>query len=134
MNTYETNTAPNALDYLGNYLKKEDVLKPQVVRVIDIYEDELPGESRMKLIAKFAEFGKPMVLNTTNIKRLVKMFGTTDTGQWRGEVTLYVDHDIEFGGKTVGGLRVRPAKANGPEVAREERSRAANQAEEEDIF
>ncbi len=113
MNTYENNTAPNALDYLGNYLKKEDVLKPQVVRVIDVFEDELPGESRKKLIAKFAEFEKPMVLNSTNIKRLVKMFGTTDTGQWRGEVTLYVDHDIEFGGRTVGGLRVKPAGRNG---------------------
>jgi hypothetical protein len=133
MNTYENNTAPNALDYLGNYLKKEDVLNPQVVRVIDIYKDELPGESRSKLVATFAEFGKPMVLNTTNIKRFVKMFGTTDTGQWRGEVTLYVDHDIEFGGKTVGGLRVRPAKANGPEVASEERSKAAYQADEEDF-
>ena len=113
MNAYENNTAPNALDYLGNYLKKEDVLKPQVVRVIDVFEDELPGESRKKLIAKFAEFEKPMVLNSTNIKRLVKMFGTTDTGQWRGEVTLYVDHNIEFGGRTVGGLRVKPAGRNG---------------------
>ena len=134
MNTYENNNAPNALDYLGNYLKKEDVLSPQVVKVIDVYEDELPGENRRKLIAKLAEFGKPMVLNTTNIKRLVKIFGTTDTGQWRGEVTLYVDHDIEFGGKTVGGLRVRPAKANGPEVAHEERSRAAYRADEEESF
>ena len=134
MNTYENNTAPNALDYLGNYLKKEDVLKPQVVRVIDVFEDELPGESRKKLIAKFAEFEKPMVLNSTNIKRFVKMFGTADTGQWRGEVTLYVDHDIEFGGRTVGGLRVRPAKANGPEAVREERSRATYQADEEESF
>ena len=69
MKTYENNGAPNALDYLGNYLKKEDVVKPQVVRVIDVYEDELPGENRKKLIVKFADFGKPMVLNTTNIKR-----------------------------------------------------------------
>ncbi len=134
MNTYENNTAPNALDYLGNYLKKEDVAGPQVVKVIDIYEDELPGESRKKLIAKFEQFTKPMVLNTTNIKRFVKLFGTADTGQWRGEVTLYVDHDIEFGGRTVGGLRLRPAKANGPEVVREERSRAATQADDEDFF
>jgi hypothetical protein len=64
----------------------------------------------------------------------VKMFGTADTGQWRGEVTLYVDHDIEFGGRTVGGLRVRPAKANGPEAVREERSRATYQADEEESF
>ena len=77
MNTYDNTTAPNALDYLGNYLKKEDVGQPQVVTVIDIYEDELPGESRKKLIAKFEQFTKPMVLNTTNIKRFVKMFGTT---------------------------------------------------------
>ena len=134
MNTYENKKVPNALDYLGNYLKKEDVVRPQVVRVIDVYEDELPGENRKKLIAKFAEFQKPMVLNTTNIKRFVKMFGTTDTGQWRGEVTLYVDHDIEFGGRTVGGLRVRPANANGPEVAHEERSRAAFRADDEEFF
>ena len=133
MNTYENNTAPNALDFLGNYLKKEDVLRPQTVTVIDVYQDELPGESRSKLVARFAEFGKPMVLNTTNIKRLCKIFGTTDTAQWRGEVTLYVDHDIEFGGRTVGGLRVRPAKANGPEVSHEERNRAAYQTDDEDF-
>ena len=133
MNTYENNNAPNALDYLGNYLKKEDVLSPQVVKVIDVYEDDLPGEDRRKLVAKFAEFGKPMVLNRTNIKRLVKIFGTADTGQWRGEITVYVDHDIEFGGRTVGGLRVRPAKANGPEGVREEHRRSAYQGDEDFI-
>ena len=70
MNTYENNKAPNALDFLGNYLKKEDVLRPQVVKVIDVYKDELPGETRSKLIATFAEFGKPMVLN--NGERLAR--------------------------------------------------------------
>ena len=130
MHTYETNTAPNALDFLGNYLKKEDVLRPQVVRVVDVYRGEMPDESRPKLIAKFAEFGKPMVLNSTNIKKLCEIFGTTDTGRWRGEITLYVDHNIEFGGRTVGGLRVRAANANGPEVAHEERSRATYREED----
>lgn len=113
MNTYENNKTPNALDFLGNYLKKEDVLHPQIVKITDVYVDELPGENRSKLVVRFAEFGKPMVLNSTNIKRLCKIFGTGDTGQWRGEITLYVDHEIEFGGKTVGGLRVKPATGNG---------------------
>lgn len=131
MNTYENNNAPNALDYLGNYLKKEDVLSPQVVKVIDVYEDDLPGEDRSKLVVRFAEFGKPMVLNRTNIKRLVKIFGTADTGQWRGEITVYVDHDIEFGGRTVGGLRVRSARANGPEAVREEHRRSTNHTDED---
>ena len=124
---------PNALDYIGNYLKQEDIQHPQVVTVIDVFEDELPGEARSKLVARFNEFSKPMVLNTTNIKRFMKIFGTGDTGQWRGEVTLYVDHDIEFGGKTVGGLRVKPATANGS-ARRQEPSRAAHQQVDEDLF
>lgn len=113
MNTYENNKTLNALDFLGNYLKKEDVLHPQIVKITDVYVDELPGENRSKLVVRLAEFGKPMVLNSTNIKRLCKIFGTGDTGQWRGDITLYVDHEIEFGGKTVGGLRVKPASGNG---------------------
>ena len=79
MSNYETNDAPNAMDFLGSYLKKEDVLQPTVVKVTDVYQDELPDESRRKLVAKFAEFGRPMVLNKTNIKRLCQIFGTTDT-------------------------------------------------------
>jgi len=118
--TNQTTNAPIATDFLGSYLKKEDVLQPTVVNVVEVYEDELPDEDRKKLVAKFAEFARPLVLNKTNIKRMCKMFGTVDTGQWRGPVTLYVDQNIEFGGRIVGGLRVRPAKANGPAVALEE--------------
>jgi hypothetical protein len=117
MNTNETQTAPNALDFLGNYLKKEDVLKPQVVRITDVYQDDLPGADRKRLVVTFQQFAKPMVLNSTNLTRLCKIFGTPDTGQWRGEVTLYVDHNIEFGGRIVGGLRLRTAQANGPAIA-----------------
>lgn len=134
MTTYDETTAPNASEFLGSYLKKEDVLQPQVVRVIDVYAEELPGESRRKLIARFAEFSKPMVLNSTNIKRFVKIFGTGDTAQWRGEVTLYVDHNIEFGGRTVGGLRVRPAQANGKELTERAPRRNVYQAEDDDFI
>jgi hypothetical protein len=134
MSIYETNTAPNALDFLGNYLKKEDVLKPQVVRITDVYEDDLPGESRKKLVARFAEFAKPMVLNSTNIKRLYTIFGTPDTATWRGEVMLYVDQNIEFGGKIVGGLRLRPAQGNGPTVAQQEPDRTGYQVEDEEFI
>ena len=134
MNTYESNTAPNALDFLGSYLKKEDVLNPQVVKITDVYQDDLPGESRSKLVVRFAEFAKPMVLNSTNIKRLCKIFGTSDTGQWRGEVELYVDQNIEFGGNIVGGLRLRPAQANGPSVSEQESNKTAYQAPEDDFI
>jgi hypothetical protein len=111
---HETKPSPIATDYLGSYLKKEDVLRPTVVHVADVYEDEMPDEERPKLVARFAEFARPMVLNKTNIKRLCNIFGSVDTSQWRGPVTLYVDQNIEFGGRIVGGLRIRPANVNGP--------------------
>lgn len=134
MNTYENNKTPNALDFLGNYLKKEDVLQPQIVKITDVNVDELPGETRSKLVLRLAEFGKPMVLNSTNIKRLCKIFGTGDTGQWRGDITLYVDHEIEFGGKTVGGLRVKPATGNGAARSADQQMESRPDVDEAEFF
>ena len=57
----------------------------------------------------------------------------TKTGGWSGPITLYVDHNIEFGGKIVGGLRIRPAQTNGPVLAHEER-RTVPQVDAEDFF
>ena len=121
--TNQTTNAPIASDFLGSYLKKEDVLQPSIVRIVDVYEDELPEEGRRKLVARLAEFNRPLVLNKTNIKRLCSIFNTVDTSQWRGPITLYVDQNIEFGGRIVGGLRVRPADANGPAVTHQEPQR-----------
>jgi hypothetical protein len=124
-------TAPIATDYLGSYLKKEDVLQPATVNITGVYEDEMPDEDGRKLVARFAEFGRPMVLNKTNIKRLCQIFGTVDTSEWRGPITLYVDQNIEFGGRIVGGLRVRPAQANGPAEVVPEKPRQRYVNEEE---
>ena len=43
MNTHETNTAPNALDFLENYLKKEDVLGPQIVGGLRVWPVKANG-------------------------------------------------------------------------------------------
>jgi hypothetical protein len=52
-------------------------------------------------------------LNSTNIKMLANVFRSTNTADWRGPVTLYVDENVEYAGRTVGGLRVKPAGRNG---------------------
>ena len=62
MNTYD-NTEPlglNAADFLGNYLKKEDVDGETVVRLIEVRAEVVPGSNRRKLLAQFAEFEKPL--------------------------------------------------------------------------
>jgi hypothetical protein len=131
MNSYDTNSAPDARDFLGGYLRKEDVLEETEVRIVNVYQEDIAGEQRAKLVAQFAEFQKPMVLNSTNIKRLCKIFRTTNTAQWRGPVLLYVDHNIEFGGKTVGGLRVRSTQSNGEGLTAQKASRDQYQARNE---
>jgi hypothetical protein len=51
-----------------------------------------------------------MVLNITTIRVLEAAYGG-DTDQWVGnKVMVYVDPNVSFGGKVVGGLRLRTPK------------------------
>lgn len=100
----------------SKYLKQADVAEDTVVTVSGLKktnvarEDEAPD---YKYVIKFEEFDKPMVLNSTNIKRLGKALGD-DTDDWiGGKVTLYVDPDVEYGGEVKGGLRVRAIQRKG---------------------
>lgn len=57
---------------------------------------------------KFKGKQKQLVLRTSaNRKTLVRMFGA-NTQTWRGKtIHLYHDPAVKFGGKTVGGIRIR---------------------------
>lgn len=59
---------------------------------------------------KFKSKQKQMVLRTSaNRKALIRLFGS-DTKLWRGKVIkLFHDPSVKFGGKAVGGLRIREA-------------------------
>ena len=125
MKTYnDDNTqAPNADDFLGgNYLKKEDIDGPMTATLTDVWSEAVLNAGRKKLVVSFREFEKPLILNKTNIKRLARIFETGDTTCWRGPVTLYVEAGVEYAGRVVGGIRVRPAKKTS------ERGESAGQA------
>ncbi len=98
----------------SKYLKQSDVPDEQLVTVrkltkVNVARDDEDPEYRWTVT--FAEFTKPMVLNATNIKRMGKALGD-DTDEWiNGQVVVYVDHEVEYAGQTVGGLRVRAAKS-----------------------
>ena len=115
MNTYDEKETVglNAADFLGSYLGKEDIDGERVVTIIDVSAEEMPGGGRRKLVAQFAEFEKRLIVNSTNIKTLSKLYRSTNTAHWWGPITLYVDEDVEYAGRTVGGLRVKPAGRNG---------------------
>ena len=115
VNGYTDNeTAPDARDFLGSrYLSKDDLDGPIVVYLQNVRAELLPGARRRKLVAEFRNEEKGLILNATNIKRLARIFGTTITRYWRGEVTVYVDPDVEYAGTPIGGLRVNPVPQNG---------------------
>jgi hypothetical protein len=98
-----------ARNYLGSYLTKEDVPEPIVVTLTRCTEELLDEAERPKLIVYFKELEKGLVCNVTNINIFIDVFGDDDTDRWiHGQVVLYTDPSVSFGGKRVGGLRVRP--------------------------
>lgn len=95
----------------SKYLKQSDVDGEATVTIVKVGKANVAKEGEepeYKWLIKFQEFAKPMVLNSTNIKRLARACGSDDTDNWtQKQVVLYVDHDVEFAGNVVGGLRIR---------------------------
>ena len=98
----------------SKYLKQSDVEEDTIVTVEKVGKANVAPkgeEAEYKWLIRFTEFPKPMVLNSTNIKRLAKACDSDDTEGWIGkQVVLYVDPDVEFAGNVVGGLRIRAHK------------------------
>ncbi len=100
----------------SKYLKQSDVDGEVEVTIVKIgqlnvaRDDEQP---EMKWAARFQELPKPMVLNSTNLQLLAKACGSEESDDWIGKkVTIYADPNVSFGGKLVGGLRIKlPIKA-----------------------
>ncbi len=99
----------------GKY--QSDYHKPEVLRdsgpvrdvIADCMEDELQspkgGKPEQKLVIMLS--GQKVVLNKTNTGTLIDAFGD-ETDDWIGqEIEAYFDPDVTFGGKRVGGLRIR---------------------------
>ena len=98
----------------STYLAKDDVGEDGVDLTIRGFKREtVKGDTgdEHKIVLYFAETGfKPMILNKTNSNRLAIATGVATAGEARGKkVNVYCDPMVEFGGKIVGGLRIRKA-------------------------
>ena len=104
----------------SKYLKQSDVDDEVIVTVQKVGKANVArdgDEPEYKWLIRFDELKKPMVLNSTNIKRLAKACSSEDTDDWTGkQVILYVDPDIEFAGNVVGGLRIRASQPKSKSV------------------
>jgi hypothetical protein len=104
----------------SKFLKKEDLdyENGNLVTVADLDQQNVglaDGEEDLKWCMHFKEFKKPMVLNSTNIQLATKALGTDETDEWIGKkLVIYVDDNVSFGGKLVGGIRIRKPRGQAP--------------------
>ena len=107
----------------SKFLKKEDVGPGLLVTIHAISQQNVAMEGAdpdLRAVVHFNELEKPMVLNSTNGQIIARIAGTEEDIEtsWRGvRVVLYNDPNVSFGGKLVGGIRVRAPKAAPAPVA-----------------
>jgi hypothetical protein len=96
----------------SKFLRKEDFDEDQVCTIKDCRLEDVGKENdqEQRWVLYFREREKGMVLNVTTIRVLEAAYGG-DSDHWIGnKVMVYVDPNVSFGGKVVGGLRLRTPK------------------------
>lgn len=92
------------------HLEAADLAGKDVIVTIKEVGFSLVGtEQEQKGVVLFHEFDRGMVINRTNLKRIIAMHGN-DTDAWVGQkITLY-ESEADFNGRTVPCIRVREKK------------------------
>lgn len=98
----------------SNFLKKEEVDPARLVTIATVDEQNIAKEGapeELKWCLHVDELDKPLVLNSTNMQIIARITGSEETDEWSGQqIVLYNDPNVSFGGKIVGGIRVRAPK------------------------
>jgi hypothetical protein len=97
----------------SRFLKKEDCEEPITVTIDHVEKQnvaEMGEPEELKYCLFFRNGTKPIVLNSTNGQLIARALGSKNSDDWVGkQIELYCDSNVTFGGKLVGGIRVRPA-------------------------
>lgn len=117
----------------SRYLKRADVGSGKLLTISECVQENVAKEGakpEMKWVLHFADEEKGMVCNPTNAQLIAMVSGINNSDDWEGvKIVLYDDPSISFGGKLVGGIRVRAPKGSKP---RPQAQPAQAQEEEED--
>jgi len=119
----------------SKFLKRTDVGSGILATIKTLTQENVAkegAEPELKWCLHFEESEKPLVLNSTNAQVIAKVTGHEDTDDWPGSViVLYDDPNVSFGGKLVGGIRVRAPRTAGS--APKTQAVAAFKAEDSDV-
>jgi hypothetical protein len=99
----------------SRYLTKEEAGDGLRLTIDEVRKENVApsGEKPdQRYVLSFSDHDKPMVLNSTNGQLISRITGSENSDDWQGhEIELYRDDNVSFGGKVVGGIRVRAVKA-----------------------
>lgn len=100
----------------SNYLAQGDVPSPIQATIGEVHPVTFKsddGDEKKVAMAFTDQRLKPMVLNNVNWMTCEEAYGE-DSDSWKGKrVEIYVDPNVMFGKKRVGGLRLRIPSQNG---------------------
>ena len=105
----------------SKYLKGADVDPPRLLTFRSFKKENVakadePEEH--KWVAYFDGEDKGLVLNKVNLERAARALGSDDTDDWIGKpIVVFYDPNVEFGGKLVGGIRLRAPKPPSQRIA-----------------
>jgi hypothetical protein len=95
----------------GTYLAKADVDPPVTWCITNVVEKTIAAPNKppkLKLVAFFDGTDKGLILNMSQCEFLAESTQSDDPSEWLGyEITLYVDEDVVYAGKRIGGIRLR---------------------------
>ena len=102
------------------FLGKDDLPGPGLLlTVVGVKQMPVGGkdddDDTIRWCLLFHETDKPLVMRTTLIHLCQDIFGSDETDEWIGrKIVVFVDPTVQFGGKIVGGVRVRKPKKPAP--------------------
>ncbi len=95
---------------VSKFLRKEDFDEDMVATVRGVKLEDVGNQGEQRWVLYFREMQKGMVLNVTTIRVLEGAYGDDSDG-WIGKrVMIYVDPNVSFQGRVIGGLRLRAPK------------------------
>lgn len=101
----------------SNYLKASDLHGSTPTVTMSHVTSEQMGDDR-KLVLYFQGKEKGMVLNKTNANNIASIYGP-ETDDWQGKKIMLAVAWVDFQGRSVEALRVRPP-ANGKSAPKQE--------------
>lgn len=102
----------------SNYLKSDDLQDRDVLVVIATASMEKVGDDH-KLVLSFQGKEKTMICNKTNASRIAYLYGD-ETNDWTGKEIVLTSEFVEFQGRTVKGLRIKPPQRRQQTVEKRE--------------